>query len=137
MRLIDADALLSQYHGNILTAQIDYAQGARDIIDDIRNAPTVGQTTEKWIPLKTRPMDEDERKEWSEKLGYKLEDYEAIIYTSPLPEDGQNVLICLRNGHIVTDTFEQDDAGCYFIDYGEMDGVVAWMPLPKPWEGEE
>ena len=41
MRLIDADALLSQYKGNILTAQIDYAQGARDVIEDIKNAPTV------------------------------------------------------------------------------------------------
>lgn len=45
MRLIDADALLSQYKGNILTAQIDYAQGARDVIDDIRNAPTVDAVT--------------------------------------------------------------------------------------------
>lgn len=41
MRLIDADAFLSNYKGNILTAQTDYAQGARDIMDDIRNAPTV------------------------------------------------------------------------------------------------
>ena len=66
-------------------------------------------TTAKWIPLRTRPMDEDEQREWSERLGYKLEDYEAVIYTSPLPDDGQNVLICLQNGDIVTDTFEQDD----------------------------
>ena len=41
MRLIDADALLNNYKGNILTAQTDYAQGARNIIDDIRNAPTI------------------------------------------------------------------------------------------------
>lgn len=41
MRLIDADALLGNYKVNILTAQTDYAQGARDIMDDIRNAPTV------------------------------------------------------------------------------------------------
>lgn len=141
MRLIDADALLSKYvsnkyKDNILIARTDYAQGARDIIDDIIDAPTVEQTIEKWIPIESRPMDEDERKEWSEKLGYKLEDYEAVIYTSPLPDDGQDVLICLRNGHIMLDTFEEDDCGCYFIDYSEMEGVVAWMPLPKPWEGE-
>lgn len=92
---------------------------------------------EKWIPLKTRPMDVDERKEWSEKLGYELEDYEAVIYTGPLPDDGQEVLICLRNGNVRMDTFEEDDGGCYFDEYGEMDGVVAWMPLPKPWRGEE
>jgi len=95
------------------------------------------QKKAKWIPLETRPMDADERKEWSERLGYELEDYEAVIYTSPLPDHGQDVLICLRNGSIRIDTFEEDDCGCYFDEYGEMDGVVAWMPLPKPWREEE
>jgi len=41
MRLIDADELLCKYTGNILTAQTDYAEGMRNIIDDIKNAPTV------------------------------------------------------------------------------------------------
>ena len=52
MRLIDADALLSKYiSGNILTAQTDYAQGARDIIEDILDAPTIEpeQKKGKWI----------------------------------------------------------------------------------------
>lgn len=52
MRIIDADALLGNYKGNILTAQTDYAQGARDIIDDIRNAPAVDAVPAghgKWI----------------------------------------------------------------------------------------
>ncbi len=40
-RLIDANALISQYPKNVFTAQIDYAQGMRDVIDDIQNAPTV------------------------------------------------------------------------------------------------
>lgn len=39
--LIDRQALLEQYGGNLFTAQIDYAQGCRDIIEDIKNAPTV------------------------------------------------------------------------------------------------
>ena len=85
-----------------------------------------------WIPIKSRPMDEDERKEWSEKLGYKLEDYEAVIYTS-LPDEGQDVLICLQNGVVTIDALEQDDCGCYFDEYGAMDGVAAWMPLPEPY----
>lgn len=87
-----------------------------------------------WIPIKSRPMDEDERKEWSEKLGYELYD-EAVIYMS-LPDDGQEVLICLRSGDIRIDTFEQDYRGCYFVEY-DIEDVVAWMPLPKPWRGEE
>jgi len=87
-----------------------------------------------WIPIKSRPMDEDERKEWEELRGYKLLDDEAIIYTSQLPDDGQNVLICLRNGDIRIDTFAEDEYGCYFCEYDDMENVVAWMPLPKPYK---
>ena len=39
-RYIDADKLIEEYKGNILTAQTDYAEGCRDIIEDIKNAPT-------------------------------------------------------------------------------------------------
>lgn len=89
-----------------------------------------------WIPLKTRPMDEDEREEWSERRGYKLEDDEAVIYDSLLPDEGEDVIICLRNGRIRVDTFCEDDCGCYFDVY-DIEDVVAWMPLPKPWGWEK
>lgn len=57
MRLIDADALLDKYisnedkRNNILTARTDYAQGARDIIEDIIDAPTIEPEPKKgrWI----------------------------------------------------------------------------------------
>ena len=87
-----------------------------------------------WIPIKSRPMDEDERQEWEDIRGYKLLDDEAIIYTSQLPDDGQNVLICLRNGDIRIDTFVEDEYGCYFCEYDDMESVVAWMPLPEPYK---
>lgn len=141
MRLIDADALLKQlaevtqktsedakYSGN-RSSELTWDMAVKYI----KNAPTVEQAMGKWIPLKTRPMDEDERKEWEERCGYKLVDCEAVIYMAPLPDDGQNVLICQRNGNIRMDTFVEDDCGCYFDEYGDMDGVVAWMPLPEPY----
>ena len=87
-----------------------------------------------WIPIKSRPMDEEEREEWSEKYGYKLEDDEAVIYTSQLPDVGQEVLICLKSGDIKIDTFAEDDYGCYFCEYDDMESVVAWMPLPEPYK---
>ncbi len=40
-RLIDADAVLSQYNGSIRTAQCDYAEGLRDAAEDIKTAPTI------------------------------------------------------------------------------------------------
>lgn len=86
-----------------------------------------------WIMLKTRPMDEDERQEWSEKLGYDIDYEDAVIYTGQLPDDGQEVIVYGRWGRIWIDKFENDpDYGCSFEEHGDMDGIVAWMPLPKP-----
>lgn len=90
-----------------------------------------------WNMIKSRPMDEKERKEWSEKLGYELSDEEAVIFTS-LPDDGQRVLICNKYGLVGIDTFINDpDYGCCFEENGDMDGIIAWMPLPEPPKEEE
>ena len=40
-RWIDADALIAQYKGDVLTAQVDYAEGVRDVIEDIKTAPSI------------------------------------------------------------------------------------------------
>jgi hypothetical protein len=87
----------------------------------------------KWIMVESRPMDEEERKEWSERIGYDLQDDEAVIYTSELPDDGQEVIVCSKWGHVWLDTFSNDpDYGVGFEGNGDMDGIVAWMPLPEP-----
>ena len=83
-----------------------------------------------WNIIKSRPMDDEERKEWSEQLGYELDDNEAFIYSN-LPEDGQEVLVASKYGTVYIDTFVQDE-GCYFEDNGDMDGIIAWMPRPDP-----
>lgn len=87
----------------------------------------------KWIKIESRPMTEEERKEWSELNGYDIEYEDAIIYTSELPDDGQEVLVCSKWGHVWVDTFSDDpDYGVGFEENGDMDGIVAWMPLPEP-----
>lgn len=89
----------------------------------------------RWIPFETRPMDEEERQYYSEQYGYELADEEAVIYCSQLPEHGQEVLVCNKWGHTWIDTFDDDpNYGVGFETNGDMDGLVAWMPLPKPYE---
>ena len=91
----------------------------------------------KWIPIKSRPMDEEERKEWNEKLGYELDDDEAYIYSN-LPDDGERVLVWHNwSKEIDIDTFCDVGEGCFFTDNGDMDGITAWMPLPKPYLDNE
>lgn len=89
----------------------------------------------KWIKIESRPMTEEERKERSEYIGYDIEYEDAIIYTSRLPDDGQEVLVCNKYGSVWIDTFDNDpDYGVGFETNGDMDGIVAWMPTPKPYK---
>lgn len=87
---------------------------------------------QQWHVLTRRPMDEDERKEWSERLGYDIEYDDAYIYSN-LPDDEEEVIICTHNGHVCTDIYYNDDDS--YFDNHELDEVVAWMPLPEPWKG--
>lgn len=100
--------------------------------------PEVVDAEPKWIPITTRPMNTEERLEWEEEQGFVLEDDDAWIYTSQLPDDGQEVLVCGRYGAVWIDKFMNDPAyGCWLAETGDLDGIVAWMPLPKPYGEEE
>lgn len=136
------------YRLNALLTMCDFRDAFGDRVDSELYEDAVAMAIEalsdvpdtnfgKWSPITSRPMDEEEREEWSDRLGYELDDEEAVMYCSPLPDYGQEVLICSKYGHIAMDTFYQDECGCYFEDNGDMDGIIAWMPLPSPYKGEE
>ena len=97
--------------------------------------PPHGQILE-WIPIKTRPMTNEELKYWEELYEYGLSEEEAVIYCSPLPKDGQEVLVCSEYGYIWLDTFCDDVDSIGFETNGDMDGIIAWMPLPAPYKKE-
>lgn len=88
-----------------------------------------------WIPFESRPMDDEECQYYSEHFGYDLTDDDAIFYCCQLPEDGEEVLVCDKWDHVWIDTFDNDpDYGIGFETNGDMDGIVAWMPKPKPYK---
>ncbi len=86
-----------------------------------------GSDQDKWIPLKARPMTEEEANYYRAYAEYGVE-----MFDCPLPDDGQEVLIS-RDGKVGTGTFVQDDLICYFGEVG-IDNVDAWQPMPKPYE---
>lgn len=88
---------------------------------------------EQWHVLSRRPMDEDERKEWSERFGYDIEYDDAYIYSN-LPDYSEEVIICTHSGYVRTDRYYDDNDGSYFDSY-DLSDVMAWMPLPKPYKG--
>lgn len=95
----------------------------------------------KWIELKTRPLDEEERKEYEE-FGYNSFSYDSdgtyitYMWDCELPEDGEEVLV--TNGKWVdTDIFEHYyDWNCSFETY-DADEITHWMRLPIPPQKKE
>lgn len=62
-----------------------------------------------------------------------LENSRWIPCSERLPNKGQYVLVSTDENRVITATFEGDYWGSVFdLDWEE---VLAWMPLPKPYEG--
>ena len=84
-----------------------------------------------WIPIKTRPMTEEESEHYFEYIDQRVDDAYTIL-DCPLPEDGQEVLVSWGN-NVSVDIFVRDTDSCYFEDR-DIDEVTAWMPLPEPYK---
>lgn len=84
-----------------------------------------------WIPVKTRPVTEEEKKYFEEYSDYVCE----FMWDCPLPMDGQEVLITTKYGEVTTDTFICDGGyGSYFETYSDDGDVLAWMPYPEKFQ---
>ena len=99
----------------------------KQVIKMLKGLPPVTPKA-RWIPIKTRPMTEEEKEE----IGHEY----AFMYDCPLPDDGQDVLITDCYGNVEVDTFCRDYEGFYFETNCDDGEVIAWMPLPKSYKGE-
>ena len=89
---------------------------------------------DEWIPIKYRPMTEEEVKEQEKKWDCTLADNEKIMFDCPLPVDEQDILISTSWG-VSLDTCTYDPDEGYGLEMnGDWDGVSAWMPLPEKYE---
>lgn len=92
-----------------------------------------GDPNGEWIPIKTRPLTEEEKEYYKERGAY----YFDSIFDCHLPEDGQEVLITTNNGAVEKVAFyNEGDDGSYFENYEGEGEVLAWQPLPEPYKPE-
>ena len=95
---------------------------------ELSKLPSVTPQQTRWIPIKTRPMTEEEKEE----IGHEY----AFMYDCPLPDDGQEVLITDCYGNVEIDTFCRDDEGVYFENNCDDGEVIAWQPKPEGYIAE-
>ena len=85
----------------------------------------------KWIPVDYHRITEEEKQE---------NDYpEDWVYCidSPMPEEGQEILISTNEGYVEKDTCLNDGEGYYSENgYDWCGDIKAWMPLPEPYKNE-
>lgn len=103
------------------------------LIECIKQLPSV-QSKERCIAKITFSKEDLERivKEQIEEIKKELSQ-KWIPISVKLPEKRQDVIVTVNDGMIYTDTDEWIETG--FFAYGH--NVIAWMPLPEPWKGEE
>ena len=100
----------------------------KEIVEEAVSKAIEALEQTRWIPIKTRPMTEEEKEE----IGHEY----AYMYDCPLPDDGQDVLITDCWGNVEEDTFCRDYEGCYFETNCDDGEVIAWMPKPHPYKAE-
>ena len=113
----------------------DYGEESHTAMMMAIKALSSSEKPNKWIPITSRPMTEEEKEDFAERTGYDEKDFDDIL-SCPLPEDGETVLITDRLGNVEVDTFINDCDGCYFECNCDMEDVKAWMPLPEPYKAE-
>lgn len=135
MRLIDADKL-GLTNTEILMCNGDYKEALKMILEKIEKAPTVFE----WTPVKTRPLTEEEKKEYIEEFGHPW-DVPEVYLDFTLPEDDQDILITyeFQNGErgVAADVCCRDWQGCSLQNFDDWENVVAWAPFPKPYTEED
>ena len=96
-------------------------------VEVLREAP-------EWIPIKMRPGTDEEYEKFSLYGDCPREDFR--VFECPLPDDDQEVLVTTRWGDVCIDNWHRDIDCSWFEDHEDIDEVIAWMPLPKPYEKE-
>lgn len=110
-------------------AEINIEKMAQDVAQKaIQELRDNGVFVSRWIPVKFRPLSDEEQKEYP--------NY-CYIADCLMPDDGKEILVSTKYGRVEKDVCLFDDG--YYLDsgYDWQTDIVAWMPLPEPYEPQE
>lgn len=128
--MIDEKKLIEDYDRITFTDKIQKRQIKNLIEHLIELQPKVVTDTNvgcKWIPIEWHETTDDD--------GIDKERYPFYLDCA-MPDDAQEIIICRKNGWVCVDTCVYDDG--YSLDSGAdwIEDVIAWMPLPAPYNAD-
>lgn len=99
-----------------------------EILDKIIKAIDEQPKVCEWIPIKYHKTTDDD--------GIDKEQF-PLMLDCTLPEDDTEIIVCAKNGSVFADMFFNDD-GCYLESgFDIIEDIIAWMPVPEPYKGDE
>ena len=136
MRLIDADVFKEYIRESFEEAKGEFQTEkylkiadsvTEGFLKDIDEQPTVEAKPVEWIPIEWHETTDDDE---IDKERYPL------YLDCAMPDDAQEIIICRKNGWVNVDTCIYDDG--YSLDSGAdwIEDVIAWMPLPAPYNAD-
>jgi hypothetical protein len=123
MRLIDVDKLIDELCSDIEDESFGDVVKA-EILEWLDAQPVILQ----WHKLIFRPLTDDEKEEYANQ--------EWTYMIDGLPEFGEEVLVT-DGVNVWADIFDIDDFVYLSETYEDIDRVMAWMELPKPYKEEQ
>lgn len=88
-----------------------------------------------WVPIKYRPLTEEERIKFSEYFGVEYCDtLSEQAFDCPMPTHDQEILITTNWGVQEDVCLYDPDEGYSLEERGDWDGVIAWMKKPEPYK---
>lgn len=110
-------------------AEAEYMSALWDAANKVKELPPVTPEKGEWIPLKYRPLTEEERNQYGN-------EYDEFI-DCEMPDENEEVLLTLTDGTVSTDIYCQaEDCTHYFENY-DFNHIKAWMHKPEGYKEEE
>ena len=116
----------------------------QELVDKAKEKVLARIVRGEWIPIKTRPMNDEEKKKANEYFGVPYEDLnwpDAWHYDCQLPEvkddECVDVLVTTKEGYVVVTSYSKDCFGSASFENVEYpDDITAWAYMPEPYEKE-
>jgi len=97
---------------------------------EIEQLPSA-QPEQRWIPIKWHDCTDADR----EKYGFSEE--AVAVFDCEMPCDNQSILVTTSHGYVNQDVCYIDEGFSLDSGWDWIDDVIAWMPLPEPYKGEQ